>query len=94
MKNIFVIEMGGEENIGIIDLGNSFFDDANKEATIEVLKPKISEAIRSHFDADINIVDVDINNRSFAPTINVKFVFKDGYNDAVRSLTLNRTWIY
>lgn len=95
--NKFVtIDIEGEDNIGVINLGD--LSDIHKDDLNRVIREKteqpLVEALKSHFDYPIK-VRVSSDVKTLHPlTISYVVVVEDDDEDRQETVTLNETWIY
>jgi hypothetical protein len=98
MKNrkLVTIDIEGQSNIGILDLGELRDIGHDKFAThlIISVENRLIEALQQHFDCVIRVIS-PANIKSFHP-ITVSYVVRisDEGGDYQETVTLNETWIY
>ncbi len=97
MEGKFVnIQIKGESNIGVIDLGeiNYKLKEANNKNRIKcALEPKLVEALQSHFDCEVKIIYPHVI--SINPIeIKVDVIICGLDEDHQEEVILNETWLY
>ena len=101
-NNYFLIEVDGQENIGVLNLGSMPITEENMPVIEEILKPKLTEAIQSHFDSEvIAITHIEMDKYSYSNTINITLALEQDNEDReenepliITEVTLSRTWVY
>ena len=99
-KKFVNIEIDGQENIGVIDLGiidSSDSETGRAEQIKQVIKEKLPKAIESHFDSEIKIVELNVI--SIFGHIQVKAVVlildeEDEDECSKEEVSLVETWVY
>ncbi len=99
MQNKFVnISIEGQDNIGVIDLG--LIDSLEGETKLcdtikQCLKPKLIEALESHFDSMVNIGLINVistlGHIEVRADVEIGTDEQDIYTEHV---TLEETWVY
>jgi len=99
MKKFVNIEIEGEDNVAVIDLGKikSPTESEACDKIHSVLPPKLTQALQEHFDADVEIKSINVI--STLPPLEIKAIIliQDEDNDGeaiVQEITLNETWVY
>lgn len=94
------IEIEGQENIGVIDLGEIDANDT-EEATAEqidkVIREKLSNALQSHFDNEIEILQVVVVSLLGQIKVNGKVRIIDCEDEedcSIEEVSLVETWVY
>jgi len=99
MNKYLNIEVEGQSNIGVIDLGKDTVDynskDSENSTNIKrAIESKIVKALESHFDCPVKIRLTEVV--STTPPIKAKtFVVIEGDDcDYEEEVTLDETWVY
>lgn len=95
-KKFVTIDIDGEENVGVINLGDitDVHVDNVKSHFTDNVEPSILDALRSHFDCPAKI-RVPANIKTFHPiTIEYVVLLEQEEEDTEIVVTLNETWIY
>lgn len=100
LKKFVNIEIDGQDNIGVIDLGVLNTDDsetARAEQVYKVIEEKLPKALEAHFDNDIQILELVVVSMLGFIKVNGKVRIIDCDDEeecSIEELSLNETWIY
>lgn len=98
MKGKFLnIKIDGEENIGVISLGEFKFGSDQKKSESEfkqIVEPKIVEALRQHFDSTVKIRLIELTSTLPPIEATIEVVVEALDEDRNESVFLSETWIY
>ncbi len=98
MKGKFLnIKIDGEDNIGVISLGEfKFGSDLKKDESEfrQIVEPKIIEALQSHFDSTVKIRSTEVTSTLPPFEACVEVVVEALDEDRNESVFLTETWIY
>lgn len=94
------IEIDGQDNIGVIDLGVLNTDDsetARAEQVYKVIEEKLPKALGSHFDNDIQILELVVVSMLGFIKANGKVRILDCNDEeecSIEEVSLVETWVY
>lgn len=98
MKGKFLnIKIDGEDNIGVISLGEfKFGSDIKKDESEfrQIVEPKLVEALQSHFDSTVKIRLTEVTSTLPPFEACVEVVVEDIEGDRNETVFLSETWIY
>ena len=94
----FVIEVDGQDNVGNIAVDTARVTEDNLSLVIEIMKPKVIQAIKGHFDSDLVILNVECNDLSYSPIFTFTVALEDDNEEdettVTQEVTLVTTWVY
>ena len=85
------IEIKGEKNIGVIRV-NALT--AKEKAKYQVVKPKLIEALESHFDCPVKIVSCSVDFDDIPLKGEAYVLIESDGGDQYENIVLSQTWVY
>ena len=94
-KTYLLIEIEGEENVGVIDAGvlPTRADQELKLKLITEVEPKLVKALEYHFACNVSIVHFQ-NVPSTMLEVTYDVIVKEMKGDRPTVVTLKKTWVY
>lgn len=97
MKKFVSIEIDGQSNIGVIDLGEietNMTEAMTANRLRERAEPKMVQALREHFDYEIKVRSINVISSIGAIEIKALVVIGAEEQDYVEEVTMTETWLY
>lgn len=94
------VEIEGQDNIGVIDLGeidSSDSETARAEQVHKVIEEKLSKVLECHFDNEIQILQINVISIFGHIQVNGKVRIMDCDDEeecSIEEVSLTETWIY
>lgn len=100
IRKFVSIEIDGQDNIGVIDLGEIDIESSEgvrAEQIHKAIEAKLPEALQSHFDCEIQILQIAIITIFGHIQVNGKVRIIDCHDEeecSIEEVSLNETWVY
>lgn len=97
MKKFVSIEIVGQSNIGVIDLGEietNMTETMTANRLRERAEPKMVQALREHFDYEIKVRSINVISSVGAIEIKALVIVGAEEEDCVEEVTMSETWVY
>ena len=102
MKNYyFNVEIDGQDNFAVINLGEVELIPANIELIKSILEPKLIAAISEHYDTGVTVTYIGFNDVNFENKFEITVALEsdndervEGYPLIITEVELTETWVY
>lgn len=95
MKRFVDIRIEGEENIGVIDLGDiNPLEEGVENKIKRVLEPKLIQALEAHLDCPVKIRHTEVLSILGHIHVRTTVVVEADDEDRVETVEMQETWVY